>query len=69
MVGRRTDECQLGYSPIDPKQLFIHSDWEPSPANILIKFQACVSHFLKHLRDQFYRLVFANLVAPFDHKG
>jgi hypothetical protein len=35
----------------NPKQLFICSDWEPSPANILIEFQACVSHFLKHLLD------------------
>jgi hypothetical protein len=39
----------------DPKQLFIRSDWEPSPANIPIEFRARVSHFLKRLREQFRR--------------
>jgi hypothetical protein len=34
---------------------FFQSDWEPSPANVLIEFRACVSHFLKHLGDQFSR--------------
>jgi hypothetical protein len=39
----------------DAKQLFIRSDWEPSPANVPIEFQARVSHFLKHLHKQFRR--------------
>jgi hypothetical protein len=39
----------------DPKQLFVRSDWEPSPTNIPIEFRARVSHFLKLLRQQFRR--------------
>jgi hypothetical protein len=39
----------------DPKELWIQSNWEPSPANVLIEFRARVSHFLKRLPEQFCR--------------
>jgi hypothetical protein len=49
----------------DPKQLFIPSDWEPSPANIPIEFQTFVSHFLKLLHEQFHRQQVPSNLATF----
>ena len=37
----------------NPNQLFIRSDWQPSPANIPIEFRSRVSHFLKLLSEKF----------------
>ncbi len=49
----------------DPNQLFIRSDWEPSPANVPIEFRARVSHFLKLLRGHFRRRQVKSNLSPF----